>query len=1254
MRIVKVQDRNIFEELNVRHAVTTYISTQQIKADDASKRRDFLPAKDVRWSCKQYAHVVATAAPQGRVALYDVSHLSSRVELHRLYHHTSQVNKIDFDPHAGYMLLSGSQDRSCQIWDIREPKKPKAYAQYSIRSPVRDVRWSPTDIMEFALCTEDGLIQKWDIRNLQQAKISIKAHEKPCYSLAWHPDGKHLVSGGLDKSLKVWDLNNENRRQKPVAQLRCPAGVMNVAWRPPCWSAEFAERGSWQTTQIATCYTDDDPRLHVWDLRRPLIPFREISRDEKRPTDVLWASKDLLWTVDAGGTFAQIDATTAQKPEDALPPGAVAWAPDNSFYAVTEDRIATQQASSFDPAALFLNIPQERLSGTEQSSAISRSLTDDEEQDLSLAETINRRVSRAASTRSVKSQANTPPTRDETLKVLPLDRAIMAGRDLFINGQIAAMSQLPGLHLPREVVEALAVNYSKPMSSQERNDHPEQIIERLTRSFSRNALVAEQLGMPAISFAWILAKRTIIPELKAWADYNRKRRLEQEAMQEERERRNYNSRSTLSPFSKSSQNGRINKSPTGISDKIMSNLFRGVMDKSQASNDSGSHLGSNTSTPRQIASIGSPKSTTRASGSWFTMDDAIEPMHDLPPSLAHAHSTAAVASRALLDNASESLSSPTSSPEKMRSPRSLNPQAVQRTQEERRAALRDYRAPVRQPLTLDQPAASPKTVLEPRYNSAESFQMFSVEPESEGRSAGQDFVPGSLNLRSAPTFEEVQNDSYYESVGHFSSGQVADFEMDESPSHYFGLDGTTGSKPAAAQSVEQRFRAALAQGPRPEAKEPEKKKGKKPEVRDEAAEIRQQCEAAGPRWPYDAAKYHMTNPYLREEEALDQPEELREDDPSNSKSYTIAEFRPIDITTYEPYQPWPFSAYSLVGIFIENDHLTGVACSQFSVHLLAHIHAFFFDRSTTKPITSADLANLPQTTADRFQHPAFRLRHIQSLFARHVDYLENVQLCEPASDLRKLCVKDLGYTLLASSRRSKDPDESLQTDPKQVRSSCPNCKQPMSSNSTKCGTCGQLRPPCTICEIPLNESSDLNANTMMNKLTSYCHTCGHSTHVVCLTEWLATAGVEGECPTPGCGCDCAPGKLRERRIAREAREREERDIVRGSTSGNLRKDSLKASIGPAVDKARDTLRKSSLQGGRERAAHSGDERTASSSGTTASAWSKKGTSAGRPSFGGAQTLGRSNSGSGVAASGSTGASFARRVRVIEPDEEDKA
>jgi len=109
----------------------------------------------------------------------------------------------------------------------------------------------------------------------------------------------------------------------------------------------------------------------------------------------------------------------------------------------------------------------------------------------------------------------------------------------------------------------------------------------------------------------------------------------------------------------------------------------------------------------------------------------------------------------------------------------------------------------------------------------------------------------------------------------------------------------------------------------------------------------------------------------------------------------------------------------------------------------------------------------------------------------------------------------------------------------------------------------------------------------------FCQACGHSGHVRCLMEWFIQPSNEGACPTPGCGCDCNPGQAREDRIQQQVKRDEETKLIRGTSPGQgaggaAKRDSLKATPSPAVDKVRVALR-NSFAG--ERATQSGDERS---------------------------------------------------------------
>ena len=1232
LKIVRVHDRSVSDDFDVRKAVDSYALSQNLRADELHKRREYLSAKDVRWSHRQYSHIIATAAQNGRIALYDVSRLSPRIVLHHMYPHNNQVNKLDFDPHSGYMLLSGSQDKWCRVWDIRGPDEPRGHGQYSIRAPVRDVRWCPTDAFEFALCTEEGSVQKWDIRYPQHPLINIsKAHEKACYTLAWHPDGKHVATGSQDKSVKVWDLRSDHlriSRQKPLFQIRCPAGVMNLAWRPPCWSAELAERGKWQSTQIATSYTGDDPRLHVWDFRRTSIPFKELNQDIRRPTDFLWASKDLIWTVSEGGSFVQNDMMVAEKPEDSLPPGAVTCAADGTIYAVTTERSIGEEADLQDPAAIFLNIPQERLSGTEDGMT-SRSLTDEEGADpnLSLVDHSSRRQSKAASARSVKSQANTPPTHDYQHKtLLPLDKAVAAAKGIFVGNQIGAVSQIPGIYTSKTLTAMVAQYYGYPLSAEDRQLFPDKIFFHLDNVFTVNADEARDLGLPEDAKKWDMAKAVVLYELRIWADTNRKERFDQEEAQ--RIKRDDTAKSiktekVSSPFYKSSQDEKYKKTIDKHEKDPGKPFLRGPVDPKKILNDLDSHVSSNMTTPRQQP-VQSPASSAMkpTESTWFSLDDTIDPIQPLPSSLLASHSTANVASQALLSTVKEPAVAHRVSPVKTDN--------YKRTNAERRAALRDYRAPARQPFTLDSPIVNQKHNQETTSNSAESFSMFPASSSSSNKGSSllqSGEILNSLSEDSSKSRQDSVNwaprDGYYDSIGHsepsFRStqlrkdsedSQIDPFTMDESPSPAFGLDGTAASKPTQPGPTEVQFRNTLQQRrsvATPAPKAPELEPTKPISIPPVTTQSR----------PYQLYASEPINHLNNQIQEIDPKARMlvpiSPSDPSRKIPYIISDFRPIDITKYVPFHPWPMTVYCKISAMIESE-VQKASNTQFAAHLLTHLYPFFFHQSTARKPTTTDLLNRPSRYADMLIHPAFRQRAIEALFSQHIEYLAKLGLHTETTEFRNLVVEDFGFTSLAEQNwyvNSAQTKETLNTDQRKLKLSCATCGQLMPSTTTTganaspranintCPACGTTRSRCPVCEEPFSEQTthhDAKKSRVIG-LSAYCQVCGHSGHLSCMQEWFTRSDM-GECPTDGCGCDCVVGLARDRRVSEQVERRERDKEVRASVSRtSLKKDPLRAETSPAAAAARSTLRRRSS---------GGDERTVGSG-----AWAKDGASAGR-------------------------------------------
>lgn len=66
--------------------------------------------------------------------------------------HSKPINSIAISP-DGYMLLSGSEDNTARLWEMRMPDKP-IYIATEHNGPIIKVKFNPEDCM-FATCSMD-------------------------------------------------------------------------------------------------------------------------------------------------------------------------------------------------------------------------------------------------------------------------------------------------------------------------------------------------------------------------------------------------------------------------------------------------------------------------------------------------------------------------------------------------------------------------------------------------------------------------------------------------------------------------------------------------------------------------------------------------------------------------------------------------------------------------------------------------------------------------------------------------------------------------------------------------------------------------------------------------------------------------------------------------------------------------------------------------------------------------------------------
>ncbi|KAI4122009.1 MAG: hypothetical protein LQ347_006662, partial [Umbilicaria vellea] len=521
LKTIRVSGSTCAEDFNLRSSIIAYASNHNSTGNAISaKSKEQLAANDVKWSHGAYDSTIATAAANGRIVLYDIHRTG--VELARLHEHNRQVHKVAFNPHKGNFLLSGSQDATMKLWDLRELTGERSvmtcrsvYTYPGNNEGIRDLRWSPTDGMEFAAGTDNGVIQRWDLRKANAPLLKVNAHEKTCHAVDWHPDGKHLVSGGADKSVKVWDFTSTDRRMKPSYQLRAPQAVLNVRWRPACWTTDAQVPGSWQCTQLVTSYDHQDPRVHVWDFRRPYMPFQELDRYDVPPTDMLWHSDNLLWTVGNAGMFTQTDIHFVPKLEERRSVSAVTAAPNGQicFFAGIRPQ---KRRSIEESSAKLLALSKRSSSGDKLSS--SHSATDGSIEEASLlSSSFKKRHQKSASMRSSKSLSSTPPSNLASLPVLKLDEA-MEKDGVYESPQVAAHGHVIGV-FDSHAFKYLASNYEQPPKRPDL-DASYDLHHQLSQIFEANALLAAYVGQYRLAQSWRILALAVEKELRARAEMN--------------------------------------------------------------------------------------------------------------------------------------------------------------------------------------------------------------------------------------------------------------------------------------------------------------------------------------------------------------------------------------------------------------------------------------------------------------------------------------------------------------------------------------------------------------------------------------------------------------------------------------------------------------------------------------------------------------------------------------------------------------
>lgn len=227
-------------------------------------------------------------------------------------------------------------------------------------------------IGEFCLLGRFLTFPRWDLQMGQRGQLDRLplAHTASVTSLDWcHSSGSAdsstglgwIVSGGLDHTVKVWDLTTSvagsYMQHKPTYTLHPSFPVKHVHWRPhyECEIAVVsnAEFGAGANPDIPQNHLSGIDRVidvagspstsigdavEIWDVRRGWIPKWRISGTslDGGVTDITFGDSHAMWALHSTGLFSQLDLRDCIKPLDSMPRTAASWNAPGSLAFVTE------------------------------------------------------------------------------------------------------------------------------------------------------------------------------------------------------------------------------------------------------------------------------------------------------------------------------------------------------------------------------------------------------------------------------------------------------------------------------------------------------------------------------------------------------------------------------------------------------------------------------------------------------------------------------------------------------------------------------------------------------------------------------------------------------------------------------------------------------------------------------------------------------------------------------------------------------
>jgi WD40 repeat protein/serine/threonine protein kinase len=166
--------------------------------------------------------MLASGSDDQQIVIWDL--VNSRL-LKKFNARSGNVRSISFS-HDGSMIATGGSNTSVKLWDLDKGIIADLSGHFE---ELNSVCFSPDDNY-IASASDDKTVKIWDV-STQSLYSTLKGHTDHVTDLEYSPDGKVLMSGSKDFSVILWEVANSTRLRSINTESRV-------------WSVRFINKGS--------------------------------------------------------------------------------------------------------------------------------------------------------------------------------------------------------------------------------------------------------------------------------------------------------------------------------------------------------------------------------------------------------------------------------------------------------------------------------------------------------------------------------------------------------------------------------------------------------------------------------------------------------------------------------------------------------------------------------------------------------------------------------------------------------------------------------------------------------------------------------------------------------------------------------------------------------------------------------------------------------------------------------------------------